>query len=248
METLNTFAYARFLKGPLLSVYQKKHLFLLNISPSKILNMSKLYHSYLFRNTRVNAYPLHLKIDVTPVCQLSCSVCIHAKNFTPKQYFNNKMKMSLELFRKICDEVSGKTLVLSLYHMGESLLNKDIFEMINYASQKRLNTYITTNFSVNLSDTQITKLIKDGPSTIIIALDGFSQETYGKTRINGNVGLVKDNLIRLLDKQKKLNKKLPYIMIQSNLYDHNTHEKDEVERFCQKIGVDSIMLRIDLLW
>jgi MoaA/NifB/PqqE/SkfB family radical SAM enzyme len=230
-----------FVRGPLWVVYNKKHLYLYNLSPRKLLNILKLLYAYLLKKRHVTAYPVILKMDVTPLCQLKCPICIHSKSFEPAQQINSNMKMPMDLFRSICDEISGKTMVLSLHYLGEPLFNEHIYEMVEYATRKKLNTYFTTNLSLNLSDTQLRRLVESGLSTIIVALDGLSQGTYGRTRINGNIELVKQNIRRLLAIRKELHRELPFVMIQSLLFEHNLHEKEQVTRFCEETGVDSLV-------
>ncbi len=227
-------------KGLLGTIHYKTHVYLSNLSFGKIFNVIKLLISYFLNKTEIDGYPAVIKIDLTPRCQLQCDVCIHAESFSPKQHFKSDMNMPIDLFKKICDEVSGHTLAFSLHFYGEPLLNTNIPRMITYAAQKRINTYFTTNFSMQLTDQEFTGLIESGLHTIIISLDGFSQETYNVTRKNGNVDLVKDNVTRLCLMRKKLKKDSPLIVIQSLIFDHNQHEKKHIEKFCKEIGVDSV--------
>jgi MoaA/NifB/PqqE/SkfB family radical SAM enzyme len=174
------------------AVNQKRAVFLYKIfRPSKLWNIFKLLLKYYFRMERLETYPLLVKVDVTPMCQLKCPVCIHGAESeeTPKQDFKNK-EMDFDLFRKLTDELAGKTLAFSLYHLGEPLLNKEIYRMISYATSKGINCYFTSNFSLKISDREMDMMVRSGVRQITIAMDGFTQENYSKTRINGHIQMV----------------------------------------------------------
>ena len=129
------------------AIKQKKMVFLYGIwRPGKLWNIFKLALKYYFRLESLKTYPVLVKMDVTPICQLKCPVCIHGADSAEleKQDFKNK-EMNFELFRKLTDELAGKTLAFSLYHLGEPLLNKDIYKMITYATNQGVNCYFTSN-------------------------------------------------------------------------------------------------------
>jgi MoaA/NifB/PqqE/SkfB family radical SAM enzyme len=223
---------------------RRRRVFLHNISILKIWNAVKCAIGFYFRRTRISAYPVLLKIDVSPFCHLRCPVCLHAiPPGIPKQDIRRDMQMGLSLFKKLVDEISGRTWVLSLQHLGEPLFNKDLASMCAYAHKKKLNTFFVSNMSVKLKDAQIKEIIQSGVNWISIALDGFSQETYGKTRVGGSINLVKTNIEKFLAIRRELNMKTPFIEIQSLLFRHNLHEKHKVIRFCKDIGVDKLTFK-----
>lgn len=222
------------------AVKQKRMVFLHKIyRPSKLWNIFKLFLKYFLRLESLVTYPLLVKVDVTPMCQLRCPVCIHGADpeESPKQNFKNK-EMDFELFCKLADELAGKTLAFSLYHLGEPLLNKEIYKMISYASSKGINCYFTSNFSLKISDAEMEKMVKSGVRQITIALDGFTQENYSRTRINGNIHMVKNNLERLMETRSRLGVKDLWVSIQTCEFEHNAHEMEDLKAYCKGLGVD----------
>lgn len=222
------------------AIEQKRWVFLHRLwRPSKLWNIFKLVLKHYLRMEFLKTYPLLVKIDVTPLCQLKCPVCIHGDDSQEgqKQDFKNK-EMDFELFRKLTDELAGKTLAFSMYHLGEPLLNKEIYQMIAYASSKGINCYFTSNFSLKISDKEMELMVKSGLRQITVALDGFTQENYSKTRINGQVELVKTNLERVVSTRNRLGIRDLWITVQTCEFEHNQHEMPEVKEFCRRIGVD----------
>lgn len=106
--------------------------------------------------------------------------------------------------------------------------------------KKKVNVYFTTNFSFRLSDAFLRRMVTSGLKACVVALDGFSQESYGRTRIGGKFELVKSNLERLLAIRRQLKSPTPLVEVQSCLFEHNRHEKPLIQNFCRRIGVDSL--------
>lgn len=225
------------------TIRRKRYVFFRRLTAAKLLNLCKSVLRFLFRIESIRSYPSFYKIDVTPLCQLKCPVCIHTRGGgIHPQSFTNDMKMSLELFRRFVDEVHPFTIALSLFHMGEPLLNPGLLDMCEYANDKNINTYFTSNFSMKLSDDQIRRIVTSGVSALIVALDGFSQESYGRSRINGDVETVKKNLRRLMEQKRELNSRTPHVEIQSCLFDYSWDEKPLIEDFCRELGIDSVVI------
>lgn len=231
--------YFRYLKYIL-----HRSLFLSNLNLSKLINTFKLVNALLNRADNINAYPFLIKLDLTPFCHLKCPSCIHNHNDNfPKQSITKNMMMSFSLFKKICDEIAGKTIALDLFFFGDSFHNKNIHKMIRYATNMGINTHLSTSFSYNFTCDDIRNIILSGLSIITICLDGYSQEVYRQYRIGGNVDLVKQNLISLVTLKKKLDKSRPIIVVQFLIFPHNIKEKESVYKFCKQVNVDFLVFK-----
>jgi MoaA/NifB/PqqE/SkfB family radical SAM enzyme len=214
----------------------------------KVWNALKCTAAYVLQRRRLNACPVILKIDVTPYCHLRCPICLHSNSaLVNEQHIVKGMQMQFAVFKKLVDEIAGRTWILSLQHLGEPLFNKNLANMCAYARRKKINTFFVSNFSVRLQDDQIREIVESGVNWISVALDGFSQETYGKTRIGGSINLVKKNLETMLALRKDLKQKQPFIEVQSLLFEHNKHEKHKVITYCKKWGVDKLTFKKGLL-
>ncbi|WP_246525079.1 radical SAM protein [Sphingobium phenoxybenzoativorans] len=174
-------------------------------------------------------------MDVAPSCQLSCPVCIHG-SLSRDQKKSLPASMTIETFRTLVDQVKGHSHVMSLYNLGEPLMNRDLVEMIRYASAANINTYVTSNFSFSLSDERLRELATSGLTAILVAVDGISSETFGKHRIRGRWDLVDSNLRRFAALAGKSG---PRLILQYICFDHNEHEWPKIESFCKEMGIDA---------
>ena len=203
----------------------------------KLLNIIKLQLFYIYKKNhifdKINLPdPYFLAIEPTNFCNLKCVACpTGTENSTRKQGYIN-----FDLFKKIIDE-QRKTLVnLILHFQGEPLLHKHLGEMIEYAHKNKIYTMLSTN--AQLISKNFNPKIYKNLDKIIISLDGLTQETYSKYRINGSVQKVFDTLKLLSSLKQK-----PFIELQFLVFNHNYHEISELKKIKKEYKIDKIRLK-----
>ena len=93
--------------------------------------------------------PLIIFIDPCNMCNFKCDFC--AVQSSNKQLKYKKQMMSMELLKKIIDDLSGEHIkTIRFGAQGEPLLNKNIVDMIKYTKNKNIadNIGIVTNGSL----------------------------------------------------------------------------------------------------
>jgi len=124
-----------------------------------------------------------------------------------------KGDMTLELYKKIIDEISGKVYDINLFHRGEPLMNKNTVSMIAYAGKKGIKTRIHTNATM-LNRKLSREIILAGLDLISFSFDGYTKETYEKNRSGASFEESLANIIEFLKIKKQLNSKKPYTAVQ----------------------------------
>lgn len=124
--------------------------------------------------------PYTVAIDPSNLCNFRCNFC--AIQYKEEKLNFKKQFMSLELFRKIIDDLKTfpeRLKVLRVNGQGEPLLNPDICEMIRYAKESHVADYIEmiTNGS-KLNPELNRKLIDSGIDRIRISIEALDQEGY----------------------------------------------------------------------
>lgn len=166
-----------------------------NITVKKSLSIFHACIASTFKMRRLLSYPPTLKIDISPLCNLHCTACIHARphdNETfaetlRKQIFSSEQRMLLDHFRNIIDEVKGKICWIGLYYLGDPFMHPDVIEMCHTAFNSGINVHISSNFSFSFSDSKIENIVRSGLTHLTICVDGLSQEAYEKTRRGGKL-------------------------------------------------------------
>ena len=122
----------------------------------------------------VSQFPLHLDIELTTRCNLSCDMCpFHSENapFKPEE----EVDMDFKLYKKIIDEGSKKGLKsIKLNYRGEPLLYKQLPEAIRYAKKKGIiDVQLNTNATL-LTSNLAKELVNSGLDLLIITDYNFN--------------------------------------------------------------------------
>ena len=203
-------------------------------------NAIKVYTSYflsiILKKSIFWGFPPVVMIEPTNICNLKCPLC-PSGNDTLKR---SKGYMNILTFEKIIDEIKDRSFMVVLWNQGESFLNKDFLKMIKYASERGLFTLVSTNANIELNAEEI---IHSGLDSIIVSLDGATQEIYNKYRINGDLSKVIKNVDNLVEAKKKLKSSKPIIRWQFLVMKHNEHEIDDIKKLADKHGVNNLELK-----
>ena len=218
--------------------------FMDNLTPAKAANLALAITEFALRREVMRAWPVALKVDISPLCNLRCTICVHARSTDSSsedlkaQRFSSSQKMPLAAFEKLVDEVAGKTSALSLYYLGDPLVHPELAAMCRYAWAAGLNTHVSTNLSFGLDDAKVDELVQSGLTHLTVCVDGLSQETYQRTRVGGDIELVLENLERIIRRRDALGRTFPKVEVQFIKYQHNVHEQPAaLERFT-KLGIE----------
>ena len=226
----------------------KKELFLhllreKQISGKKLFNIIKNWFAYIKKDVAPKGYPSILMIEPTNLCNLQCPLCPRGADIIKRE----KGMMVFENFRKIIDEMGDFLLNLTLYGFGEPFMNKDIYKMIEYIRGKKIFVRISTNGHFFSKEEDRKKLIETQLDSLVVSLDGASQETFMQYRKKGDFNEVVKNLKQIVQLREESKSKLPYIELQFIVMKQNEHEIEEMKRLAKEIGVDKLTLKSVLL-
>jgi len=174
---------------------------------------------YLLTSNRL-PYPVNAFIDpVSNMCQLKCPLCpVGAQIIT-----HDRLLMQMDTFKTILDKMPFLR-TLDLYRSGEPFLNPDLLTMIRLANQRNIRVTVSTHFSFAKPDHFFDELVASGLESLVVSLDGASQETYSRYRIGGNYDLVLANIKKLIEAKIKARKKTPIIIWQFLVNKYNENE------------------------
>jgi MoaA/NifB/PqqE/SkfB family radical SAM enzyme len=213
-------------------------LFLRYSTIPKLMNLLKAEYERLLRRPTLSCRPYFIKIQPTNICNAGCTYClkqVKGDNSPPG-------KMALGDCKKIIDRFKKYAYLIGFQYSGEPLGNESIFEMIEYAHQSGIGTYLSTNLQ-EVKDGYCDKLIFSGIDLLTIAIDGITQETYGRYRQRGNIVKVIENIQNLTSAKRRLNKLTPFISLQFIVHKYNQHEIEGARQLAKKTGVDNLELK-----
>ena len=83
--------------------------------------------------------------------------------------------------------------------------------------------------------------MRSGIDTLIVSVDGATQETYEHYRAGGSLEKVKQGIRNLAAAKKRLRRKTPFIYIQFLVMRHNEHEIPAMEQLARELEVDKLL-------
>lgn len=183
-----------------------------------LLNRLALAKGYFLGTPLRETYPQEIVLELTSFCNLKCKMCPQSGMQRQRGF------MSADMFRKVIDEVRGKTELIYLHGTGESLLHKDLQSCIAYANQNGLKTCLSTNGQL-LDAERARSLLDSGLTFLIIAFDGGKAETYENIRIGGDFSTLIENTKGVLRLKREMQSKT-HVTLQMIYMPENREETD----------------------
>lgn len=170
--------------------------------------------------------PRRLSIEITDDCNLNCPMC--PRRFTKITSEN----ISLSKFKYILDQLPAVKHI-TLLGRGETLMNPDIFAMLELGKQRGIYFTIVTNGTL-LTEKIINKLTN--VSRVVVSIDHPRSEGYKRVR-GVELGVIINNLKRL----KQLRKKI-YLCVQSLIMEDNINNLPEFISLAKGVKADEVTL------
>ena len=187
----------------------------------------------------INHLPIILDIEPVSRCNFSCIMC------QMKDWKNNKRAddMKFEDFKNLIDSQYGLTEV-KLQGIGEPLLHKDFFKMVEYLTDRYIWVRTTTNGSILDKNDNYKKLVDSKIGEVQISFDGATKEIFEKIRVKSNFEKVLNN-VTLLNKYANQKNRLisrMWILIQN----YNSHQIKEFVEIAKKMEFKRVTFSIGI--
>lgn len=207
--------------------------------PASFLNGVKSAYAIAFRPNVTPAQIMSAQIEITLRCNLACPMC---ENPLIQE---NKGDMTFEQFKGILDQMPH-LISLNLTGIGESLVNKDVWRMLEYAKSKGIYTWFTTNGTL-LTEGISGKLIAIGVDELVISFDGANSETFDKVRFGARFDDVVEKLERLQKIKKELGSSSPKLAFGITVVRDNLAEVPDIVRIAAGLGIEETIVGTGLV-
>src|SRR5437016_14388915 len=102
-------------------------------------NRAKLLWGYLSRRTTLKGLPVEYIVETTAKCNLYCPMCPRETHLQPKE------DMTDAVFERLVRESGTSAEHMMLIGLGEPMLDRAIFERIEYCERHGISTLLSTN-------------------------------------------------------------------------------------------------------
>lgn len=204
----------------------------------RVLNRAKILWSYLLRRERVPALPVEYIVETTAKCNLYCPMCPRETHKQPKE------DMTDEIFERLVENSSSTGEHMMLIGLGEPLMDRKIFDRIEYCERHGISTLLSTNGTL-LDESFAERLLNSRLQHITLSFDGASRESFEYYRKGARFEKVRDNFVRFA-RMKHERRSTMQIVVQMVRMPGNAHEVDDFRRFWSAIpGVDQVRVKED---
>lgn len=191
------------------------------------------------KGERVGYLPIRLDIENVSRCNYHCTMC----QVSDWPGLKRAADMSFDDYKALVDEQHG-LIEIKLQGMGEPLMGKCYFEMIEYARARYIWVRSTTNASLLHLHDNYKRLIDSDICEVQVSIDGAVQDTYEKIRRGGRFAKVVDNCILLNQYASRIGRKRSrmWVVVQRD----NSSELQMFPRLAAELGFDRLTFSLDL--
>lgn len=115
--------------------------------------------------------------EVTQACDLAC---VHCR--ASAQAWRNPLELTTEQGKRVIDDIADMQVPVFVITGGDPLKRPDIYELVEYASQRGVRTSLTPSATPLLTREAIAELQKRGLARLAISLDGPTAEIHDAFR------------------------------------------------------------------
>jgi len=185
----------------------------------KLRQLGRLFRSFIAyqrRRTHNLPPPFRLWIEPTNVCNLKCVVCPTGLGLVKRKGF-----MSFETFATIINQCKDYVFDVNLHHRGESLLHRDLGEMIRLAKQSGVLTNLHTNANL-LTEQKAFEILDSGLDLISFSFLGYDAQTHERLSNEGDFERTLGNVIGFLRLRAERGRSSPLTIVQTLTFPSET--------------------------
>lgn len=202
---------------------------------------------YLNRNGRAFP-PIHLTLEVTHRCNLSCHMCDLYGGRAEIDSIRSRRdgsSFSLELLEKLCDSFHLVKPVLS-FGGGEPLLHPEIVEMVALAKGRGFNCTLTTNGT--LLEERAAGLVGAGLHSLVLSIDG-PEDIHDSIRgVSGTFAKARAGARKLREIQKAGRYSKPLLRINCTINSRNSGALSRMVDIAEDFGAESLVFSHLWFW
>ena len=166
-----------------------------------------MQYLWLRKSPHATRAPVALNLEPTNRCNLRCRFCSYEEGRPTGD-------MDWNFYESTVDQ-AARIGVMSINHFlsGEPLLHPRIVDMVRYAAQRGLYTYMHTNATLLTPDLSAA-LIQAGLQAISFSFDGEDKAVYEANRVGARYEKTLDNILAFLHEKKRIGSHAPFTRIQ----------------------------------
>jgi len=217
--------------------YEKIPISLRRASWRQIFNWLAVEASIATKRVEPWGLPTYVQIEPSTLCNLSCNYCPVSE---PAEHPVGHLDPRLA--ERMIDELGPTALLAVFWGWGEPFLAPGIYQMIERARSRGLQTISSTNGHLFANDNRARQLVESGLDTLIVSTSGMSPQSYAKSR-GGSFEVPLRGVRNIVAWKRRLDSEGPFLCLTLIVTRDNEHEIDRTRELASELGVDMLNLK-----
>ncbi|HKW13255.1 MAG TPA: radical SAM/SPASM domain-containing protein [Candidatus Krumholzibacteria bacterium] len=186
------------------------------------------------------AHPSFIQIETTLACNAECPFCSHAT------LTRRPRRMADWVWKKIIDETRGLGITYRPFLINEPLADHRLADIMRYIRQDPTARVELNSNGELMKEERARELLDAGLDIIRFSIDGFSEETFSKSRVGLDYHLTVERVVRFIELARQAGS-TAHIEVRMIAMDHNRHEQEAFVDFWEKAGAIAVITDL-YLW
>lgn len=187
-----------------------------------------------------NSHPKFIQIETTIACNAACPFCSHST------LTRRPRRMPDDMWKKIVDETRGLGVTYRPFMINEPLSDMRLGEIMRYIRQDdTARIEINTNGEL-MKEERARELLDAGIDVVRFSIDGFSAETFEKSRVGLDYDLTVERTYEFIQLAKEIGG-VGEIEVRMIDMDYNKHEQQAFVDFWTRAGANALVTEL-YLW
>lgn len=179
--------------------------------------------------------PRSIQIDASSHCQLACPVCPTANGLARPVLGAGHLKLAD--FERLLDR-NPEIREVELSNYGEMFLNPQLPDLLACAYAREVVVSGSNGVNLNFaSEAALNAVVKYRVRALTCSIDGATQETYSRYRVNGHLERVLAHVDRIRDLRRLSGSAFPLLDWQFVTMGHNEHEIEAARKMALARGM-----------
>lgn len=184
--------------------------------------------------------PRVLYLESHAGCNLACPGCDRQSI----EGTRSTRVMDFDAYTRLIDELSPDLRYMEFHIGGENWMHPRAAEMVAYCKQQNPDCLVltSTNGHFFATDAKAADALASGLDMLIVSVDGATQESYGRYRVNGSLDRSLEAMRRLVRVRAERGLTRPHIVWRYILFwwNDSPEELDAARALAAEIGVDEL--------
>ena len=183
------------------------------------------------------AHPKYIQIETTIACNAECPFCPH------KTLTRRPRRMHDDVWKKIIDDTRGLGITYRPFLINEPLSDHRLCDIMRYISQDDTAKIELNSNGELMKEEKAREILDIGIDIIRFSIDGFTRETFEKSRVGINFDLAVARTVRFIELAGE-NGDAGFIEVRMIGMPHNEHEHQDFLRFWTNAGATAVITEL----